>query len=145
MVKKSVKKSVHRSDSKSIPLIVKIISIFGYIFSTMTIFMGILFLTSFSAIKPVINTALQNQAIASGQVLATFSSMSGTGTLFGSIVLIILGILGILISRGLWKGRHWARIVVIAISLLGAISALFSLQIVRLIVDLAIGLYFHKE
>lgn len=145
MAKKPVKKakqSVKESNSKRVPLLVKIISILGYVFSIMTIIMGVLFLAVFPSVQPIINEAIKNQAIASGQVLTTFSGISSTGVIIGGIFLIIFGIIGLLISRGLWKGRHWARIVVIVISLMGAVSALFSLEIVRLIVDLAIGLYF---
>ncbi len=138
MVKKPVKKTSH----KNIPLVVKIIAIFGYICSALTIIMGILFLAVFPAIKPMLTTALQNNAIANGQVLATFAAMTSTGMLiFGGIALLVVGVIGIIVSRGLWKARPWARMVVIIISLIGAVSALFSLEIVRLVIDLAVGLY----
>jgi len=140
--KRDNKKLLSRSNSKKLPLLVKIISILGHIFSIITIIFGILFLTVFPLIKPLIITATQNQAIASGQVLTTFTDISGNGVIVGGIMLIIFGIIGLFISRGLWKAKPLARIVVIVISLLGAVSALFYFKLVRLIVDLAIGLYF---
>lgn len=145
-MKKTNKKIVRSSlrvpqRSRSVPTGVKIISILYYILAVITIFVGIVFL---------IGAGFIAGNIPESQVLSTIGQ---AGLTIVSIVAIILGILIFLLGMYLWRGKNWARIIVIILSVLGAISALTALiqghpgRIVNLIIHVVIGAYliFSKE
>lgn len=91
--------------TKTVPTGVKVISVLFYIGAGFTILGAILF-------------------ILFGGIFASLFGLSGMSfTLFG-IVLLILGVFEIFLARGLWKGRNWARIVVIIELGVGIIAAI---------------------
>lgn len=119
-------------DKHSAEVVVKIISILGYIGAGLSILGGIIMLFG-------------------GTFVASYFTMGGAqGAAFVgalaivmAIVMIAVGIFGIFVARGLWHHKNWARIVIIIFSVLGVISSLFSLPggIIGLIINGAI-LYF---
>lgn len=124
-----------------VPTLVKILAIFGYIGSGMTILGGLLLLFGgflFSTILSLIIPA---------SVLNVFNF-----TVF-SILVIAFGVLGIFIERGLWKGKNWARILTIVFGSIGIIVSLISIatgnfmNLINLIVEGAIVGYllFNKK
>ncbi|MFH1501152.1 MAG: hypothetical protein ABIE22_04380 [archaeon] len=124
-----------------IPRGVKVISILYYLASVFTIIIGILFLLGSSDIATGISDALKAQIIESGR------EVIGGALITMGIGFILFGIIGLIIGRKLWQLRNWARIVIIAFSVLGTLTAIASLiqlqyrSIVGLIINLAIGIY----
>ena len=64
------------------------------------------------------------------------------------LALIALGILAIFVGRGLWKGKSWARIVAIILTIIGLVMGLVAMiqgevssNIVGVILNLVIGSY----
>ena len=99
--------------TKNIPVGVKIISVLYYIGAVLGVIFGILFLVGAGFMGSI---ASQIPLI----------GILGAGLfVFGGIILIILGVLGFFIGRGLWKGKNWIRIVAIIFSCLGIIMAIF--------------------
>lgn len=102
---------------KEIPVLVKIIAVLYYIGAVLGIIFGLLFLIGAGMISSII------------EQIPLLIALGTSLFIVGGILMIGLGILGFFIGRGLWKGRNWARIVVIIFSilgLLGGISMLFT-------------------
>jgi hypothetical protein len=98
-------------EKKTVPTGVKIISIFYYIGAVFGVLFGILFLVS----GGIIAEQIPLLGLIGGFVFIIFG-----------LVLLSLGILGIFIGRGLWKGRNWARILAIIFAVLGILLAVAS-------------------
>lgn len=92
---------------QKIPTGVKIIAVFYYIGAVLSIIFGILLL--------VIGGFLRNAI-----------PILGTLGFFGGIILIVLGIFGIFIGRGLWKGKNWARVVATIVATLVTLLTIVS-------------------
>ena len=124
--------------SKQVPVIVKIISILYYIGAVTSVIVGILLMVGGGML---------------GNYLENYGALFGGLAIVGGILMIVFGVVGFFIGRGLWKAKQWARIVVIILSALGVISAIVSLaqgatsSIVSLLISGAIGgyLWFAKE
>jgi len=135
MAKKKVKtkKASTKVSSKEMPLGVKIISVLTYIGAVLGFLLGIMFL---------LGANLINDSKLAPAIITTI------GVLF-----LVIGAFSFFIARGLWKGKNWARIVVIVFSALGAFSAILSLlagdfrQLFNLAIDCLIGgyLWFNKD
>jgi uncharacterized membrane protein HdeD (DUF308 family) len=114
-------KKIVNNVNKNIPIGIKILAILGYICSIFFLVVGILSL--------IISIGI---AMSSGSVplppnfppefVNLFTQYLVPFLITMSIVFIITGILGILVSRALWKGKNWARILLIVISIIGVIS-----------------------
>ncbi len=52
--------------------------------------------------------------------------ISALGTLFG-IVLLIVAIIILIVSRGLWIGSNWARVLMLILLIIGAISSAWAI------------------
>ncbi len=98
--------------SKQVPVIVKIISILYYIGAVTSVIVGILLMVG----GGMLGNYLENYG-------ALFSGLA----IVGGILMVVFGVVGFFIGRGLWKAKQWARIVVIILSALGVISAIVSL------------------
>jgi len=101
--------------SKNVPTGVKVISILYYIGAVASVLFGILFIFGggfFSSLTASI---------------PTLAFLGSAVFIVIGIFLLLLGILNFFIGRGLWKGRNWARILVIIFSILGILMALMSL------------------
>ena len=118
-------------DKHDAEVVVKIISILGYIGAGLGIIAGIAMLFG-------------------GTFLASYfmgrtdrTAFVGALAIVAAVVIIILGIFAIFVSRALWNHKNWARIVVIIFAALGAVSSLLALPsgIIGLLIDGAI-LYF---
>ncbi|MBX4211837.1 hypothetical protein KW787_00065 [Candidatus Pacearchaeota archaeon] len=126
----------------NIPTGVKVISILDYIGGAFGIIFGLIFILGGGAIA---NWATSIPGASRGLV--------GAGLAVIGVVLIIFGVLGILLGRGVWKGRSWARIIQIILAVLGALGALGKLftghfgGIVSLALNVWIGWYlvYNKE
>jgi drug/metabolite transporter (DMT)-like permease len=124
--------------SKQVPVIVKIISILYYIGAVTSVIVGILLIVGGGML---------------GNYLENYGALFGGLAIVGGILMVVFGVVGFFIGRGLWKAKQWARIVVIILSALGVISAIVSLaqgatsSIVSLLISGAIGgyLWFAKE
>lgn len=114
-----------------VPTGVKIISVFYYIFAVLTILVGVLAL------------------FLGGLLGGVFGAMGAGLAILVAVIVIAIGVVEIFVARGLWKGRKWARIIVIIFSILGVLEAITGLvqgnvvavQIVWLLVNAVIGGY----
>jgi hypothetical protein len=107
------------SSGKVIPGGVKTISILDWIVAVLGIILGLLF-TVFGAL------AFSGKGLSEGAGgLGDLISVLGEVVLFIGIFLLGFGILMIFVARGLWKGKNWARIVQIILSVLGIIYAIW--------------------
>ena len=101
--------------SKAMPTGVKVISVLYYIGAALCVLFALLFLAGAGYI---------------GAILKSVPALSILGTgffVFLGILLVGIGVLYFFIARGLWKGKNWARIVVIIFSSLGVLNGLYSL------------------
>ena len=131
--------NIEKSFQKNVPVGVKIISILYYIGAVFGIIFGLLLIFGAETFTSILNGVLLIDALDSG--------LSGL-FIAGGIIMIALGVLGFFIGRGLWKGRNWARIFVIILSILGVLIGVFSMvqgdvagNIFGLAVNLIIGGY----
>lgn len=122
--------------TKAVPAGVKVLSILSYIGAVILVISGIVLLVGGGFIAPMLETLPLVGSFISGLLVA------------GGIIMIGLGVLAFFVGRGLWKGRNWARILVIVLAFLGVLMSIISMVmggistgIVSLIIDLAIGLY----
>jgi len=67
----------------------------------------------------------------------------GAFIFFFGIVFVVLGLLGLIVSWGLWTGQGWAWAIAFALAIIGAIMGLFSLPpgVVALLIDGFIAYY----
>ena len=119
--KKSVSKPIAKlvsktsSSRKEVPVGVKIISILYYIGAVFMILIGLIFIFGASLVSSLFEN---NPEIA--------EAGAGVLVIIGIIVL-LFGALFIFLGIKLWKGKNWARIVPIVISILGVLMELLSL------------------
>jgi hypothetical protein len=120
---------------KKVPAGVKVISVLYYIGAVLSILFGLFF---------IIFGAGFTQAFAD---LGMATAGLGAYFIIIAIIIIALGILGIFIGRGLWKGQGWARILAIIFAILGFLGAIGSIimgsfaSIINLIIQGWIGGY----
>lgn len=146
---KKVQSKSGLTNTKSIPVGVKVIAILYYIGAVISILAAIgliVVMATVGSISGAIETAGAEQglqltdAIPGGAILSSIA-------IVGIIVMIALAVLLFFIGRGLWKGKSWTRIAVIIISAIGAVSAIVSIiggefgAIVSLIIHAIIGGY----
>ena len=123
-------------ETKFVPIRVKIIAVLYYISATLGLIFGLLFIVSAGLVNSITNQI---------PILGLF----GTGLfIIGAIIIIVLGILSFFIGRGLWKGRNWARILVVIFSFISVLIAIVSMiqgnilsNIITLVISLVIGGY----
>jgi len=113
-------------NKKNPPFGVKFISILTYIGSGLIFLIAIFFLilgiTIFSS-----PTSMPLPSEIDLGIFGSLSEFTGTFSIFITFILILFSILVFFIARYLWKGRVWARILVIVFSILGVLSSLISL------------------
>lgn len=95
-----------------VPVLVKAIAILEFIFSVLMIFIGVIFITGASFASQLADS-LGNSTYVGAGVLVVLG-----------IVFILLGIVGLFVGRGLWKGQGWARIFVLVFSFLGVFAGI---------------------
>ena len=98
---------------KTIPTGVKIISILYYIGAVFAAISGILFIIGASFISSLLNS------------IPLLSALGSSLFIVVGIVFILLGILQFFIARGLWKGRNWARVLVIIFSVIAILLGIY--------------------
>ncbi len=111
------------------PTGVSIIAILIWISAAMTILFGIIGMF----LGPALSAAMGMAGVpgATGGVTAM-------GIIFG-IIQIAIGVLIIFLGLALWRGRNWARIVTLILSILGALASLPALLVLVGIIPLAIN------
>ncbi len=118
--------------AKEVPVLVKVLAVLGYIGAALMLIGGIAMFVGAGAIASYLSGIIP------------FLGAIGAGLfIVVGIFLVLLAVLYFFIARGLWKGQNWARIVMIVLSFLGVLFALFGLPatIISLIINLAIALY----
>ena len=95
----------------NVPGGVKVISVLYYIGAILAIIFGIMFLFGAGALSS----------------FPLFGALGAGLFVFASILMIILGILGFFVGRGLWRGRNWARVVAIIFAVIGVVMAVSSM------------------
>ncbi len=126
------------SVSKNRPIGVKILSILGFIGAGLGVLFGLLAVFAgplFFALMPEI------------EELPWLASAGAAISLIVGIILIVFSLIGYFISRGLWDGKEWARIVTLVFSWISGISALFSLDVFTVLLEGVIIWYlqFRKD
>ena len=118
-----------------VPTGVKVISVLYYIGAGFGLLFGLLFLVGSGFIGTIASKISLLGVLGPGLFIVV------------GIILIGLGVLGIFIGRGLWKGKNWARIVAVIFAVLGILSELFSVfkggysSLFGLLINLIIGGY----
>ncbi|MDD5700302.1 MAG: hypothetical protein PHH00_03905 [Candidatus Nanoarchaeia archaeon] len=107
MVKKKGAKAEERREEpkredRKIPLGVKVISVIVYIGSALLLFDALVYV--FYGIT--------------GESLSSEVSASKAVLFIASAIFVALAVLAFFVARGLWKGKNWARIVVVVFSIL---------------------------
>jgi hypothetical protein len=105
--------------SSNMPLGVKIIAILYMVGAVLTALLGILLMFA----SPIISTFLTAFAPNAAALVA----LGAAALVVMGIITVIIGIVGVFIGLALWRGKNWARIVVIVLAALGVISGLTSL------------------
>ncbi|MFH1399030.1 MAG: hypothetical protein ABIG95_02875 [Candidatus Woesearchaeota archaeon] len=128
-------------EKKSVPIGVKIISVFYYIGAVLGVIAGLLWI--FAA-----------RSIGTNVMQTPFGALGSSLIVVGGIVFIGLGVFGFFVGRGLRKARPWARIAVLIFAALGILVSLISMvlgdiasNIPNLVMQSAIGGYllFNKS
>jgi hypothetical protein len=105
-------------DKKTAELLVKIISVFGYIGAGLGIIasLALIFGGSFMAsIMPLADVSMIPAAMLSAVIMVV------------GIIILLVSIFGIFLARGLWMHKKWARIVAIVFAAIGVLGGLTSL------------------
>jgi len=130
---------------KSVPVLVKVISIFFYIIAALTILLGIILLIGGLAGSAFISElGIDDQLRQSAQtnpIDAALVPLVLGSLILGGIIMIAFGILDIYIGRGLWKGKNWARILTIVFAVASIITGLAGIDLFTIIISLLIGSY----
>jgi len=141
--KKAVKKSV--PSSSSVPTLVKTISILFYIAAVSSLLIGVILvvggIVGGSIISGLEIDTLLEYSAEQNQIDAYLIPIILGSLVVGGLIVIAFGIFQIFIARGLWKGRNWARIVVIILMVIGFLGALAGIDIFTLIITGLIGGY----
>jgi hypothetical protein len=121
---------------KQVPVLVKVIAVFGWIGSAIMILMGLAFL-----VIGIFSLNSGVDSIAGNEGLGGIFAFLGAFALIGGIFMLAFGIFYIFVARGLWKGKNWARIVQIIVACLGIIYSIWGVinQQYSLIVSLIIN------
>jgi len=135
---KTMKKKVSTLSSKVVKndddyalLVVKIISILGYVGAGLGILMSLLLLFGGSFILGVLPLEGMPQLL---------GALAGAFIIVIAILLLAFSIFWIFVSRALWNHKNWARIVVIVFAVLGILGSLSTIPsgILSLLIDGAI-------
>ena len=150
MAKKRVaKKEVKKRQiirKKEIPLGVKIISILGFIGAAFLAISAILIIIG-GIFVIVSHVVLPFPSEVSANVINAFNMFLGPGLIVIGLIFLVFAAIGYFISMGLLRLKNWARIVVIVLSILGAVSSLSSIlfggfgQIVPFVIQAVIAIY----
>ena len=144
VAKKEVKSKPTRK--KEIPLGVKIISILGFIGAILLAIIGIfmiiggIFILASHVVIPFPSEVPAN-------VINLINTFLGPGLIVIGLIFLVFAAIGYFISMGLLRLKNWARIVVIVLSILGAVSSLSSIlfggfgQIVPFVIQAVIAIY----
>ncbi|MCP8304924.1 MAG: hypothetical protein H3Z50_05610 [archaeon] len=128
------------------PLGVAILAVLGIIGSILAIVGGVIFIVSGTFLAEAIEAAIAQYGIIPG---VDIGLILASIAIIGAVVLVI-GVIGVIIGWGLWKGRNWARIIVIIFSILGIISGLLPLiyldisGLVGVVIDIIIIYYLTR-
>lgn len=124
--------------ASEIPTLVKVISIWNYILAALLILGGVLMF-------------LGGGLIAS--LLLSFAGVFGALVILAAIIIVGIGIFRIFVGVGLWKGRNWARVAAIILSILAMLLDIISvvqgglrglggiILILSLVINIIIGAY----
>ncbi len=117
---RSTKRGSARTTKKA-PRAVKVIAILAYIAAALWILGGVIFIGASSFISSGLNdlAAMDHQPM--------LPEITPTIVLLFGCILLLGGLLGILIGRNLWRGKQWARIIVIIITLCGTLNAFLAI------------------
>ena len=129
-----------------IPIGITILSVLGYIFSALFLLLGMLSL--------IISVSL---IISPGPVdlppdfppefVDLFTNNLVPLLITMTFIFIVIGIVGVFVSMSLWKGKNWARILIIIFSIFGIISNVLNIikgdlsSIVSLAINIVVALY----
>ena len=107
-----------------VPGFVKFIAVLYYIGAGLIFFFG-LGLTIFGISSLGVNSNIPESLA----LLGAFISLIGPFILIIGIVLLGLAVLYFFVGRGLWKGKNWARVLVIIFSFLGILGIIIALAL----------------
>jgi hypothetical protein len=134
-----------RARPSRVPGLVKLISILYYIGAISGVIIGVVFILGGIIGDDIVNSIGIDQLILEASNLnildAYILNYIQSALLMGGILLTIISLIGIYVARGLWKGQNWARIVVIVLSVLGFLGALFEFDLITLVLSGVIGAY----
>jgi hypothetical protein len=108
--------------NNNIPLGVKILSILGYIGAGLNALFGLALIFGSSFIASLITSMPVNDPSLS------FLGTMGTGLFIGiGVIVLLLALLEFIVSKGLWEGKNWARMVVLVVSSISVFAAIINL------------------
>jgi len=140
--KREVKRAVAVTRKKERPLGVTILAVLQYIGAALSLLGAAVLFILFMMVQnnpQVLSMLAQQVPELTPDVLEIIPLMLVVFT----IILTLLAILYFFIARGFWKGRNWARLLVIIMLIIGAVGSIFDiikLQNVSAVVSAIIGL-----
>ncbi|HVY01298.1 MAG TPA: hypothetical protein VHA12_00850 [Candidatus Nanoarchaeia archaeon] len=136
MVKK-VKKAVQKSKTENgMPLGVKIISVFTYVLSALLVIMSIFLFGAGALLNQTDAQQLIKMFVEDSTASTTVASDVTLGIFIGGVVFLIFGVLMYFVARNLWKGKNWARIVLVIFFGLGFVGALSDILMGSVLVNI---------
>lgn len=126
-------------ETKTAKTIIRVIEILGYIFGGIGVLFGVLVALG-SLVGAGFVASMLPGDVTGGMAIG--AAMTFIGVISG-IFMIVFGVIGIIVSRGIGQYKNWARWVVIILSGLGLISAIPALpfSIITIVID-ALLIYF---
>jgi len=117
---------------------ITVLGVLGYIGAVVTLLVGIAMLFGSAIISPIINKFAPQ--------LAAYTTAGTVLFIILGIIFIGLSILDYFIARGLLSGKNWARILVLAFSVLSVLGSLSPFNIANLVIGAVIIWYlgFYK-
>jgi hypothetical protein len=122
---KKVRKAVQKSKAMSgMPMGVKIISVFTYVLSALLVIMSIFLFGAGALLNQTDAQQLIKMFVEDSTASTTVASDITLGIFIGGVIFLIFGVFMYYVARSLWKGKNWARIILVIFFGLGFVGAL---------------------
>jgi hypothetical protein len=134
------KNSIGRKND--VPVLVKLISVLYWIGAVFMVLIGLVLFVGIIAGSEVFRAAVEKELIDAGEIIdPALMSYVILSIIVFSIIMVGAGIFEIFVARGLWKGKSWARIAVIVISIVSILISLVMFNLIGIVISLLIGGY----
>jgi hypothetical protein len=136
MAKRVRKVTQKAKASSAMPLGVKIISIFTYVLSFLLVVMSIFLFGAGALLNQTDAQELIKLFVEDSTASTTIASDVTLGIFIGGVVFLIFGVFMFYVGRSLWKGKNWARIILVIFFGLGFVGALADILVGSVLINL---------